>query len=164
MDFWQIVLDWLKNLFGLDLLLGAIEAGEPIPAQAYLNLVFSSVTLILGVLVAYKTVYLVLGVFGKSRKYPSQPKTNRYMFVTSARNEEKVIGNWIDSVRAMDYPQELIDIYVLCDNCTDKTEEIAKSKGAKVYAHVNPNERRKGYGLRHLFKTLKEEGMDIEKE
>ncbi len=164
MDFWQIVLDWLKNLFGLDLLLGAIEAGEPIPAQAYLNLIFSSVTLILGVLVAYKTVYLVLGVFGKSRKYPSQPKTNRYMFVTSARNEEKVIGNWIDSVRAMDYPQELIDIYVLCDNCTDKTEEIAKSKGAKVYAHVNPNERRKGFGLRHLFKTLKEEGMDIEKE
>ena len=43
MDFWQIVLDWLKNLFGLDLLLGAMEAGEPIPAQAYLNLIFSKI-------------------------------------------------------------------------------------------------------------------------
>ena len=105
-QFWNAILSWLRNLIGLDLMLSAMEEGRPIPAQAYLNLVFSSVTLIVGILVAYRTLYMILGVFGRSRKYPSAPKDKRYCFIVPARNEELVIGNLIDTVRAMDSGRE----------------------------------------------------------
>ncbi|MBQ7242644.1 MAG: glycosyltransferase family 2 protein [Bacilli bacterium] len=165
-QFWNAILSWLRNLIGLDLMLSAMEEGRPIPAQAYLNLVFSSITLIVGILVAYRTLYMILGVFGRSRKYPSAPKDKRYCFIVPARNEELVIGNLIDTVRAMDYPQELVDIMVVADNCDDddKTAEIARSKGAIVIERHDMAHRTLGFALQYAFREFKKQGHDIESE
>ncbi|MDO4400695.1 MAG: N-acetylglucosaminyltransferase, partial [Coriobacteriia bacterium] len=46
-------------------------------------------------------------------------KNHRYAVVISARNEAAVIGDLIHSIRVNNYPQELIDIFVIADNCTD---------------------------------------------
>ena len=32
----------------------------------------------------------------------------------------------------MEYPRELYDFYILADNCTDKTVEVARRMGANV--------------------------------
>lgn len=44
----------------------------------------------------------------------------------SAYNEEKVIGEKIENSLALDYPKELIEIVVVSDGSTDRTEEIVK--------------------------------------
>lgn len=165
-DFWQVILNWLKSLVGADLMIAAVQEGRPIPAQAYLNLVFSTLTLILGILVAYRTFYLILGVFGRSRKYPSAPKDKRYCFIVPARNEELVIGNLIDTVRAMDYPQELVDIMVVADNCDegDKTAQIAREKGAIVFERHDMAHRTLGFALQYAFREFAKAGHDIENE
>lgn len=156
--FWDWVRDWLFSLLGVNLIVEAMNEGKAIPAQAYLQLIFSVVTLIFGILSAYRGFYLIVGLFAPARKYSPQPMDKRYAFVLSARNEEKVIGNLIDSIRAQDYPQELIDIYVIADNCDpeDKTAEIAESKGCKVLVRVDPERQRKGYALQMFFNRLKE--------
>lgn len=161
MQFWELIVNYLKNLFGLDLFEKAAALGINPPPQAYLNLIFSSLSTLIGIFVAYRFVYAILGLFGKSRVYPSRPMTKRYAFVLSSRNEEAVIGNLIDSIWAQTYPRSLIDIFVVADNCADKTAEVAREHGAHVYERHDLSHCRKGYALHFLFEKLKTD-IDIE--
>ena len=43
----------------------------------------------------------------------------------SAHNEENVIGHMVESLRLLDYPNHLYDIFVIADNCTDNTAQAA---------------------------------------
>ncbi len=156
MDFWKWVLNWAYGFLGVDLIANAIENGEAIPAQAYVQLFFSCVTLIFGALSCYRFFYLLVGLFAKGRKYPEQKKENKYAVLLSARNEQAVLGNLIDSIRAQDYPQELIDIYVVADNCDpdDRTAEIAREKGCVTFERHDLEHARKGYALEYLTQEM----------
>ena len=97
-------------------------------------------------------LFYVLAQRLKSKKETTPDgKQNRFAFVTSARNEKNVIGELIDSIRAQNYPQELIDVYIIADNCTDNTAEIARAHGAKVYERFNKQLIGKGYALDEFF-------------
>ena len=158
---WEQFLGWVRGFFGLDIILKAVEAGNPIPIQGYVQVVFSSVTALLAILQVYSFVYIIVGLFHKGRTYSSQPKDKRYGVIISAWNEEAVIADAIRSVKEqIDYPVELIDVYVACDNCTDRTAEIARSLGAHVYEITEQHPRRKGNALQILFRKMAEE-MDL---
>ena len=72
-----------------------------------------------------------------------------------ARNEESVIGELISSLRAQDYPAELLDIYVLADNSTDATARVARQAGAIAFERFNPYQVGKGYALNELFSQIR---------
>ncbi|MCM1534096.1 MAG: glycosyltransferase [Corallococcus sp.] len=74
--------------------------------------------------------------------------------VISARDESKVIGKLIDSIRLNDYPQSLITIFVIADNCADDTAQIARDKGCVVFERHNTELIGKGYALNTLFTAL----------
>ncbi len=106
-------------------------------------------------------IYLFLSVKGL-RKSPSlrkKPhgqaldrtkavKLNRFAVIVPAYNEENVLGFTLESLKRMDYPKELFDIYLVADHCTDKTAEIARNCAIPVYEHTNPLPAGKGYALR----------------
>ena len=79
------------------------------------------------------------------------------MAVIAARNEEKVIANLIETLQKQDYPKDKLDIYVIADNCTDKTYDVAKEKGAIVYKRFNEDDRTKGFALKYLFEKIEED-------
>ena len=84
----------------------------------------------------YQLVYaLVVLVKDHRRKVPEPTagKLNRYAVLISGRNEEKVIGELVKSIKNQDYPSELIDVFVIADNCTDNTAEVAREAGAEVF-------------------------------
>ena len=60
-------------------------------------------------------------------------KEHRFMAIIPAHNEEKVIGNLIESLKNQTYKKDAYDIYVIADNCTDGTAKIATNAGAIVY-------------------------------
>jgi cellulose synthase/poly-beta-1,6-N-acetylglucosamine synthase-like glycosyltransferase len=72
----------------------------------------------------------------------------------SARNEEKVIGHLLQSIKASDYPSELVDVYVVADNCTDGTARTAEENGATVYQRFNQELIGKGYALNELYSYI----------
>jgi cellulose synthase/poly-beta-1,6-N-acetylglucosamine synthase-like glycosyltransferase len=72
----------------------------------------------------------------------------------SARNEEKVLGHLLQSINACDYPSELVDVYVVADNCTDGTAKTATENGATVYERFNQELVGKGYALNELYKFI----------
>ena len=110
----------------------------------------------------YQLVYLLVGLVQRKRGKPEpDAKTlHRFAAVISARNEANVIADLIQSLKAQRYPAELLDIYVVADNCTDNTAQVAKSAGAFVYQRFNRSQVGKGYALDYLFRRLRTEGRD----
>lgn len=102
--------------------------------------------------------YLFLGVFGTYRKKEKKNYTpkNKFAMIVAAHNEEIVIGKLLESMQEQNYPKELYDIYVIADNCTDKTAELSKAYGVTVCERHNEKERGKGYALDWMFKILKD--------
>ena len=74
-------------------------------------------------------------------------KDHRFMAIIPAHNEEAVVKNLIDSLKAQNYNKDLYDIYVIADNCTDNTAKIARDAGAIVYERFNASKKTKGYAL-----------------
>lgn len=118
----------------------------------YINL---SVFLLFFICYAYQFFYILIP-FLKKKKGIADVKTHKFAVLISARNEESVIGYLIDSIKAQTYPAELIDIFVVADNCTDKTADVARDKGAIVYERFNRELVGKGYALDWLLGKISE--------
>lgn len=74
-------------------------------------------------------------------------KEHKFMAIIPAHNEEAVVGNLIESLKRQNYNKELYDIYVIADNCTDNTAQVAREAGAIVYERFNNTKKTKGYAL-----------------
>jgi cellulose synthase/poly-beta-1,6-N-acetylglucosamine synthase-like glycosyltransferase len=109
---------------------------------------------VFGVLYAYQSVLFVVGLFGKAKQFPETLEKKKYGVIISARNEEKVIGYLIESIQNQTYDASLIDIFVVADNCSDHTAQIARDLGCHVYERFNPKKARKGYALEFLFEKI----------
>ena len=116
--------------------------------------IYNIIGSVLGIMLAYKAVYYAIG-FLFTRKFKPAKKNHKYGVLVAARNEEAVIGNLLDSINKQDYPKELIDIFVVADNCTDKTADIARKHGAKVYERFDNEHKTKGFALQFLFENIK---------
>ena len=100
--------------------------------------------------------YLFLGIFGVYRKKEVKnykPK-NRFAMIVAAHNEEVVIGKLIESMKCQNYPKELFDVFVIADNCDDKTAEIARGYGVTVCERTNDEQKGKGFALEWMFNKL----------
>ena len=75
----------------------------------------------------------------------------------SARNEEAVIGQLLDSIARQDYPADLVTTFVVADNCTDSTAQVARDAGAVVFERFNKLRVGKGYALDFLLDQIKEQ-------
>ena len=89
-------------------------------------------------------------------------KNHKFMAIIPAHNEENVIKNLIDSLKAQDYPKDLYDIYVIADNCSDATAEIAKEAGAIVYKRFDELNKTKGAALNWFLHQKIEEDADYD--
>lgn len=64
-----------------------------------------------------------------------------------AHNEELQMTETIAAVRRCHYPEELLQIFVIADNCSDRTAEVARNGGATVTERHNLEMRGKGQAL-----------------
>lgn len=117
----------------------------------------------LTVLYFYQFIYIIVALLGDKKKkkqtYEAK-KLHRFAFIIAARNESAVVGNLIKSIKAQNYPSELIDVIVVADNCTDNTAEISRANGAIVYERFNTMLVGKGYALDYVFNHIKEDSGD----
>lgn len=103
---------------------------------------------------SYQAILWLMPYIRKEKPHLAEKK-HRYAVLIAARNEAGVIRQLIDSIRAQTYPQELIEIYVVADNCTDDTVRIAVDAGAYVYERFNRARVGKGYALEYLLEQMK---------
>lgn len=108
--------------------------------------------------IGYQALCILISLFAKPVTFPPAPMDRHYAVLISARNEEQVIGNLIDCIQTQTYPSELIDIWLVADNCDDGTAEIARSKGCHVIERFNKQLIGKGYALTYLLDRMNESG------
>ena len=89
-------------------------------------------------------------------------KQHKFMAIIPAHNEEFVIKNLVESLKNQNYPKELLDIYVIADNCTDNTAKIAREAGAIVYERNDPNKKTKGYAMQWFLAQKIKENADYD--
>jgi len=124
--------------------------------MTWLTVVNIITSILLTICYTYQFYYIIYAILVPSRLFKKVEQIHRYAVLISARNEENVIGHLIDSIKANDYPQELVDIYVVADNCTDSTAKVAAEKGAFVYERFNKEQVGKGYALKYLYSNIVE--------
>lgn len=98
--------------------------------------------------------YLLVSCVRRPKTYPATAQTKRYAAIIAARNEQEVLPSLIASIRAQDYPADLIDIFVVADNCTDSTAARARAAGATVFERADTRRIGKGYALEFLFDQI----------
>ena len=89
-------------------------------------------------------------------------KKHKFMMILPAHNEASVIGALIESLQALDYPKELYDIYVIADNCTDNTAQIAKDLGTIVYERFDEKKKTKGFAMQWFLNQKIKENADYD--
>ena len=89
-------------------------------------------------------------------------KNNKFMAIIPAHNESAVIVNLVESLKKQNYPKELLDIYVIADNCTDDTAELARNAGATVYERFDETKKTKGYAMNWFLGQKIEENADYD--
>ncbi len=119
---------------------------------------FSVIFLIFSVITAcYGLYFAVISCFflKKPRPYPESDKLRRFAVLIPARNEARCISGLIESLHNQNYPPELVEIYVIPNNCTDDTAGAALASGAGILS-VSPLVRCKGQALQEAFYQLME--------
>jgi cellulose synthase/poly-beta-1,6-N-acetylglucosamine synthase-like glycosyltransferase len=123
-----------------------------------INLVLS---ILFSICYLYQLVYLVTPIFKKDKPESSVTILHRFAVLISARNEESVIANLVRNIREQNYPEDLVTVFVVADNCTDNTADVARAEGAVVYERFNKREVGKGYALDFLLTRISEDyGID----
>lgn len=123
----------------------------------YINYIFAVIFILC---VGYQFIYIFVP-FMKGGKKLRAKKMNKYAVLIPARNEEKVIPHLIASIKGQTYPSELIDIFVIADNCTDNTAQVSMEAGAfHVYQRENKELIGKGYALDYTLAKIREDYPD----
>ncbi len=93
--------------------------------------------------------YAVLTTIGRRRsKIDSAPSLHRFAVLVPAHDEELSLPDSLRSVLLTDYPRNLLEVFVVADNCSDCTAAVARKCGATVLERTHDTERGKGYALR----------------
>jgi cellulose synthase/poly-beta-1,6-N-acetylglucosamine synthase-like glycosyltransferase len=103
----------------------------------------------------YQLYYVLVTLTRKPPKHIAE-RNHRFAVMISARNESQVIGDLIHSIHVQNYPQDLIDIFVVADNCTDDTADIATQAGAHVFERENQDSVGKGYALDFCYTRIQQ--------
>lgn len=109
-----------------------------------------------GFFISYVFILSVLALFYRKQSIDSTTTHRKFALVIPAHNEELMISQTLYSVFSMIYPKNCYEVFVVADNCTDHTAEIARKIGATVLERSHETDRGKGYALRWAFAKINE--------
>lgn len=125
------------------------------------EIIFLSLFVSISPLLGYQFFLGLLAIKAKKIEDFKTTSNRKFAILVPAHNEEKIIAKTIYSLSGLIYPKKNYDVFVIADNCTDNTANLARSLGAKVIERFNKKEIGKGYALRYAFdKLLAEDEYD----
>jgi 1,2-diacylglycerol 3-beta-glucosyltransferase len=120
--------------------------------------VLGSASAAFATLAAYLLLLSAFGLLRPSRTPARSTITRRFAVLVPAHDEATVIDRLLRSLQAQTHPRDRFDVYVVADNCSDATAEIARRFGAIVHERHEPLLRAKGHALRWLLQRVRAHG------
>lgn len=100
--------------------------------QGIISVIMTICSVWMTLMMVYQLYLTVFGFRKATKDYADHDPQSRFLVLVPAHNEENVISDIIRNLQQMDYPKELYDFYIIADNCTDNTAQVAADAGAKV--------------------------------
>lgn len=122
------------------------------------------VLIVIGIPFLMQFVFMFLFWLPK-KKFPKSEKKNRVCVLIPAHNEEDVIFDTVKRLLDLQtYPKEMFDVYVVAHNCNDKTAELARKAGAKVFELNDPDPKHHiaAYALKFGYEQILATGIDYD--
>lgn len=100
----------------------------------------------------------------KNANYPQSKEIEnpRFAFLLPARDESKVIGNLLNSIKDQTVKVDMKDVYVIIESLDDLTVDIAKEYGATIVLRKHLDLKRKGYALDEGVKYILDNGFSYD--
>ncbi|NGM82560.1 glycosyltransferase family 2 protein [Paenibacillus sp. 7124] len=115
--------------------------------------IFVTLQVILALIAIYQFGFSLFGLRRKKKKELVQPQKS-FAVLVAAHNEQEVVGALMENLKQLNYPKELYDVFVICDNCTDATARIVREHGMNACVRTNNNLRGKGYAIEWMLGNL----------
>ena len=119
----------------------------------YLDIIMFPIQLIVAFFTIYYTVIAVFGMWHRKERNLADP-ASKFAIVIPAHDELAVLSDLLENLKLLKYPKELYDVYVIADNCTDNTADIAREHGAFVFERTNKELVGKGYAMDWVFPKI----------
>lgn len=128
-----------------------------------LSFLFFGVEMVLALPVVYLLVLTTAALWHFNRRRPVTPAspTTHFAILIPAHNEERLLPETLASLSAQHYPPAQFTAYVVADNCTDQTAEIARRAGATVFERFNTQQVGKGHALNWLREQIAATGNRV---
>lgn len=84
-----------------------------------------------------------------------------FAILIPAHNEESTLPTTLQALATLDYPPEQVRVYVVADNCTDRTAEVAHRAGAVCVERVNAGQRGKGFAVACGLERVAADGPNV---
>lgn len=120
----------------------------------------SLILLVLALPALAVSLYLLIFTLLSSAPPAAMRSTRRMRFdvIVPAHNEAAIIQNVVANLRKLDWPADGFRIWVVADNCTDATAELARAAGADVLERNDTANLGKGYALDFAFQASRARG------
>jgi cellulose synthase/poly-beta-1,6-N-acetylglucosamine synthase-like glycosyltransferase len=110
---------------------------------------------------AYTLAGMLQG-WARTRPRTSDGRNERsFAILIPAHNEETTLPTALRSVTALDYPANRVQVFVVADNCTDRTADVARENRASCLVRDAPNQRGKGLALAFGLDRLAGDDQDV---
>lgn len=77
-----------------------------------------------------------------------------------AHDEETLLGNLLHNLSNLSFPKDLYTVFVIADNCTDNTADLARTfDGVRIFERFDSERRGKGYALSWLIQRIEQEQL-----
>jgi cellulose synthase/poly-beta-1,6-N-acetylglucosamine synthase-like glycosyltransferase len=108
----------------------------------------------------YLMVLAVAYFVVKEPETAKSTKLKRFAILIPAHNEELLISHLCESLLKINYPKECYEIFIIADNCDDRTAEICKAYSVNVLTRNDPSRIGKGYALNSALERIRLEKFD----
>ncbi len=109
---------------------------------------------IIALFICYVFTLSIFALFNKKKRDFTAERYRKFAIVIPAHNEELLISQTLYSLFSLIYPKNKYDVFVIADNCTDQTAQIATSIGATVLERNHETLKGKGHALRFAFSEI----------
>ena len=116
----------------------------------WIGIAFTMISLTILLIYSY---YIFFGAIGflRNKSAPNSAPVKKFALLIPAYNEEKIIVDTIRNLKALDYPKNLYDIYVVTDTPQDLTGPAAEKEGAISIVRTDRGAAGKGGGVAIKF-------------
>jgi 1,2-diacylglycerol 3-beta-glucosyltransferase len=104
---------------------------------------------------AYYLVLLLARLCGARAIAPASDRAaHSFAILIPAHDEESVIADVLRSCASLDYPKDRYEVFVIADNCQDRTAEVVRSLGATCLERNDRENVGKGFALQWAFQQV----------